>query len=86
MTHPGVHLALVVGVPDAVRDEILVAVIVPRAGSAPTEAELAQLCKDHLAAYKVPRRFKFAREADLPLTTTGKGQKNKVADKLFATD
>ena len=84
MTHPGVHLALVLGVPDAVRDEILVAVIVPKPGIAPSEAELAQLCRDHLAAYKVPRRFKFAREDDLPLTTTGKVQKNKVAGKFFA--
>lgn len=84
MTHPGVHLALVVGVPDAVRDEVLAAVVVLKTGTTIDEAELVQLCRDHLAAYKVPRRFRFALEGELPLTTTGKVQKNKVAERFFA--
>jgi fatty-acyl-CoA synthase len=83
MTHPSVQLALVVGVPDAVRDEILAAVIVPRPGRTASEAELTQLCKDRLAAYKVPKRFHFASESELPLTTTGKVQKNRVAERFF---
>jgi fatty-acyl-CoA synthase len=83
MNHPGVQLALVVGVPDPLRDEVLAAVIVPRAENAPSEAELVALCKDQLAAYKVPRRFSFATEEALPLTTTGKVQKNKLAEQFF---
>jgi fatty-acyl-CoA synthase len=84
MSHPGVQLALVVGVPDPHRDEVLAAVIVPRPGNLPSEAELVALCKDQLAAYKVPRRFTFSPECDLPLTTTGKVQKNKLAGRFFA--
>jgi fatty-acyl-CoA synthase len=84
MSHPGVQLALVVGVPDPHRDEVLAAVIVPRPGNPPSEAELVALCKDQLAAYKVPRRFTFSPECDLPLTTTGKVQKNKLAERFFA--
>lgn len=80
MAHPEVQLALVVGVPDAVRDEIIGAIVVPRPGTAPTEDALMTHCRRELAAYKLPRRFRFMREADLPLTTTGKIQKNRLAD------
>lgn len=84
MAHPDVGLALVVGVPDPIRDEIVGAVIVPRPGTAPREADLMAYCRKQLAAYKVPRRFRFIREVDLPLTPTGKIQKNRLARLLEA--
>ena len=37
-------------------------------------------CRAELAAYKVPRLMKFISEAELPLTVTGKLQKNRLAD------
>ena len=37
-------------------------------------------CRRALAAYKIPRLVKFVNEADLPLTVTGKLQKNKLAE------
>ena len=85
MRHPGVHLAFCTGIPDAVRDEVLAAVIVPKSGVTLTEAQLAQHCKSLLATYKLPRLYRFASEQELPLTTTGKLQKNLLAKMFFGT-
>ena len=78
MRHPSVRTAYVIGVPDAQLDEVLVAIIIAKEG-APCEAqELARFCRQELAAYKVPVRFRFASDAELPLTTTGKVQKMQL--------
>jgi fatty-acyl-CoA synthase len=77
--HPAVAAAYVVGMPDPVRDEILAAVVVPRSGASITASELETHCRLALAAYKVPRLFRFMEENDLPLTVTGKLQKNRLA-------
>ena len=79
-SHPAVAQAYVVGVPDAARDEALAAVIVPRAGAAVTPAELAAHCAATLSAYKVPRRWRVVAETELPLTVTGKLQKNRLGE------
>jgi fatty-acyl-CoA synthase len=84
MSHPGVQAAFVTGVPDAVHDEILVAVIVPKRGATLSEKEICEFCRKTLAAYKVPRMIRFAAEAELPLTTTGKLQKNRLASMFFS--
>jgi len=75
-----VKLAFVTGVPDAVRDEVIAAVIVRHDGTRVDEAALTEHCRRELAAYKVPRLITFVNETDLPLTTTGKLQKNRLAD------
>jgi fatty-acyl-CoA synthase len=85
MAHPAVRLAFVVGLPDPVRDEVLAAVVVPTQPDAVTPEELAAHCRRSLAAYKLPRRFRLVAESDLPLTTTGKIQKNRIAA-LFETE
>ena len=41
-------------------------------------------CREVLAAYKVPRLVRFVEERELPLTTTGKIQKNRIAATFFA--
>jgi len=84
MTHPGVQLAFVTGVPDPVRDEVLGAVIVPKPGATLSEESVCAFCREALAAYKVPRLIRFAAEHELPLTTTGKLQKNRLADTFFS--
>lgn len=84
MTHPGVHLAFVTGVPDPERDEVLAAVVVPKPGATLSAQELREFCREPLAAYKVPRLFRFVAEGELPLTTTGKLQKNRLASTFFA--
>ena len=83
MAMAGVQLAQVVGVPDATRDELLAAVVVPQPGATLTAAMVTAHCKAHLAGYKIPRLVRFVDERDLPLTTTGKIQKNRIAGIFF---
>ncbi len=75
--HPQVADAAVVGEPEPGRGEAVVAYIVP-AGAAPIEQELRALCREHLAEFKVPRRFLIA--GDLPRGPTGKIVKRLVKD------
>ncbi len=80
--HPAVEQAYVVGVPDPRKEEVLVGVVVARAGQTVDVDALRALCTDALAAYKVPQAIHvMAREA-LPLTSTGKVQKFRLADQL----
>ncbi|VTZ65460.1 class I adenylate-forming enzyme family protein [Sinorhizobium medicae] len=85
MSHPDIYMALVVGVPDHHRDEVLGAVIIPVADRRIDEDGVKKFARENLAAYKVPRLYSFASERELPLTTTGKVQKNKLADTFFCT-
>lgn len=85
LRHPDVKLAFVTGVPDARRDEAIAAVVVPREGAGADAAALMEHCRRELAAYKVPRLISFVREADLPLTVTGKLQKNRLQE-FFARE
>src|SRR5215813_2464255 len=80
MAHPAVKLACVTGVPDPQRDEVVAALIVCQPGQSVEEADLLALCRRQLAAYKIPRMMKFVSEAELPLTVTGKLQKNRLAE------
>ena len=80
MRHPAVKLACVTGVPDPQRDEVVAALIVCQPGQSVEEADLLAFCRRQLAAYKIPRMMKFVSEAELPLTVTGKLQKNRLAE------
>jgi fatty-acyl-CoA synthase len=80
LRHPAVKLAFVTGVPDERRDEVIAAVIVRHDGETADQSALADHCRRELASYKVPRLMTFVDESDLPLTTTGKLQKNRLAD------
>ena len=84
MSHAAVRLAFCTGIPDPVRDEVLAAVIVLEAGAAVDAAALEAHCRAALAQYKLPQRYRFVTEAELPLTTTGKLQKNRLAETFFA--
>ena len=84
MRHPAVHTAYVIGVPDPVLDEILVAIVIPNEGATCDVADLTRFCKQEMAAYKVPARYHFTSYDKLPLTTTGKVQKMKLHELLQA--
>lgn len=75
--HDAVDEAYVTGIPDARLDEALAAVII---GNTIDHEALIAHCRSHLAAYKIPRHYRFVSRSDLPLTTTGKLQKNRLAD------
>ncbi len=70
--HPAVQDVAVIGLPDAKWGERVHAVVIPRAGATPSEAELLDWCKDRIAGYKRPRSCTFVAEADVPRTATGK--------------
>ncbi|MBF3912951.1 AMP-dependent synthetase, partial [Burkholderia pseudomallei] len=68
-----VRMAAVVGVPDAVRTEIVKAFVVLNAGyegSAALARELQTHVKTRLAAHEYPRALAFV--DSLPMTATGK--------------
>lgn len=69
--HPAVAMVAVGAVPDEAKGEVPKAYVVLRPSAAAVSAEtLLAHCREHLAAYKVPRRLQFV--ADLPKTSTGK--------------
>jgi fatty-acyl-CoA synthase len=82
--HPAVEQAYVVGLPDPRKEEVLVAVVIPKPGRAADPAALRALCRDALAAYKVPQEIRVMRREDLPVTGTGKVQKLRLAEQLAA--
>ncbi|MDH3235629.1 MAG: AMP-binding protein [Alphaproteobacteria bacterium] len=82
--HDAVDQAIVVGLPDATREEILAAAIVLKPGAAATAGELEAYCRTEMARYKVPARFYFLRADDVPLTDTGKVSKRALQDRFQA--
>ena len=71
--HPDVLEAAVVGLPDERLGEVPVAAVRLRAGATLKQAGLPAFAKEHLADYKVPKRFVAVDE--LPRTGTNKVQK-----------
>ena len=75
--HPSVLLAAVVAKPDPKWGETPCAFIELKPDAKPTEQELIEFCREHLAHFKVPRRVVFG---PLPKTSTGKIQKFVLRD------
>ncbi len=82
-SHPQVQEAVVVGSPTPGGGEILTAVVVPVERFDPDE--LLRFSRDHLADYKVPRRF--LRRDHLPRSSVGKVLRRELnLSDTFATD
>ena len=70
-----------VGIPDPVRDEVVGAVIVPHGEPAEDmSAKLSAELSKQVSKFKVPLHYRFVKEADLPLTKSGKVQKNRLVE------
>ena len=80
LSHPGVAEVAVVGVADRFWGETVGAVIRPSTAAPPTEAELTELCRSRLAAYKTPARWLFT--GSFPLTASGKIRKDLLSAQL----
>jgi acyl-CoA synthetase (AMP-forming)/AMP-acid ligase II len=75
----------VLGVADADRDQIVAAVVVVEAGARIDETELRQELKKKLSSYKIPRRILFLTEGQVPMMSSGKLDKRKLAEMFRAT-
>lgn len=74
--HPAVLEACVLGVPDAIRDEAVVAVVVAVKSSGLTSDEVIEHCASRLSKFKVPSVVLFVDE--LPKTSIGKLQRDQI--------
>ncbi len=74
LEHKSVFDCAVIGVPDPVRDESIVAVVVLREGERLSDAEVIEWCRDRLARFRVPGHVVF--KDALPRTSVGKIQKH----------
>lgn len=79
--HPDVDEAVVVGLPDEERDEIVAAAVTPVAGHTVTEEDVVAFCSERMAAYKVPSVVVVRNDA-FPRTDTGKVRTFEVRDEL----
>ena len=83
--HPAVMNAAVVAVSDEKWGEVPVAFVETKPDHNVTAEELTEWCREHLARFKVPKKFIFG---ELPKTATGKIQKfelRRIAKKQLRT-
>jgi long-chain acyl-CoA synthetase len=80
--HASVREVAVVGVPDDLWGELVVAVVVPHAGHEVDAAVLDPFARQSLAGYKVPRRYVPA--GTLPRNAYGKVLKRELRSELGA--
>jgi len=76
----GVHECAVIGVPDEIRGEEVLALVVPKAGIILDLEALAAHAAGRLAHYKLPRQFEVRDE--LPKTPTGKISKGPLREQF----
>lgn len=77
-----VELAVVAGLADLQFGQRVVAAVVPKPGTAPTEGSLQQALRNTLSSYKVPRNIVFIDAAAIPRTSTGKIRLFELADMI----
>ncbi|PPF86252.1 long-chain fatty acid--CoA ligase [Subtercola sp. Z020] len=82
--HPSVSDAAVVGLPGSSGGEDVVAAVVLTDGADFDEKAIRDFCREHLTAYKVPRRVVVLDE--LPTSLIGKVLRRKVRDDLLAAE
>ena len=83
ISHPAVADAAVIGVPDDVFGESVLAYIELEDGQQVDADALIDHCRDRIASYKKPKHIRFA--ADLPRTTSGKVMKGILRERETAT-
>jgi long-chain acyl-CoA synthetase len=68
--HPAIKECAVVGLPDPLKGEVPAVFLVLREGTSLSRDEFETFCRQHIAAYKVPRQVEFVDA--LPKNATGK--------------
>ncbi len=82
LQHPAVKEAVVVGIPDPYRGEMVKAFVVLRDGVTLDERELIAFCRERLAPHRVPREIEFRQE--LPKNLIGKVLRRKLIEEELA--
>jgi acyl-CoA synthetase (AMP-forming)/AMP-acid ligase II len=85
--HPAIGQVAVIAKPDEMRDEEVMACVVLAPGHRPSEATAVSLqdwCLERLAYFKAPGHVAFL--AELPVTSTNKVQKARLADFAIAPE
>jgi acyl-CoA synthetase (AMP-forming)/AMP-acid ligase II len=83
---PGVNIAQVVGVPDPLWGEAVVAFIEPQRGAEVNESKVRMGCKGKLADYKIPKRVWLLSETEWPRNDVGKISKDALVALATAAD
>jgi len=81
LQHPAVFECAVIGMPDEIKDELIVGVVVLKEAQTLDEAALIEFCMAHLASFRVPERIEFV--DSLPKTSVGKIQKHIIRQALI---
>lgn len=76
--HPALADALVVGVPDPVHGEEILAAVVLKPNAEASAAEIIAYCRQRVAAYKYPRYVEF--HPSIPKSTAGKILRRSLRD------
>ena len=79
-TYPGILECAVIGIPDPVRGEEVLALVTPKPNARLDLDELAAYTAERIARYKLPHRFEL--REDLPKTPTGKISKGPLREEL----
>jgi crotonobetaine/carnitine-CoA ligase len=82
LQHPAVFECAVIGLPDELRDESIVGVVVLHQGHHVEPAELIEFCAGKLAKFRVPQQIIIM--DSLPKTSVGKIQKHLIRNDLIA--
>jgi long-chain acyl-CoA synthetase len=77
--HPKILEACTIGIPDPYRGETVKAFVVVKKGEALTDKEVMDYCRQHLAAYKIPKLIEFVEE--LPKSAVGKILRRELRDR-----
>lgn len=77
--HPAIQYCAVVGEPDDLREEAVIAYVQVKEGTQLDADTLFKFCEERLSYFKIPQEFRFV--DDFPRTSIGKIQKNLLRKK-----
>jgi acyl-CoA synthetase (AMP-forming)/AMP-acid ligase II len=83
-TLPEVELPIVVGLPDPEVGQLVVAAVVPRAGSAPSEEALREALRQRLSSFKIPKRIVMISAEEVEWTPSNKIKLAEMAELIRA--
>ena len=77
--HPEVLEVAVIGIPDEIYGEKVIAVLTARSGHGSTQAELVNFCREKIGSYKIPKQIHIVE--NLPRSALGKVLKTELRKK-----